>query len=133
MNVFIVSLKDQPGELARVAEAIAAKGINITAFAGVTCGGDGSIALTTDDEAGTRDAFRAAKLSSREVEAVTATLGHTPGTLAQAARKLAEAGVNIEAALPTTMSGGTVGLAFATDQPARAREVLGQEVMAGVR
>ena len=41
MNVFIVELQNQPGELARVTEAVAAKGIDIRAFSGVTSGGTG--------------------------------------------------------------------------------------------
>jgi hypothetical protein len=135
MNLFIVDLKHQPGELAKAAEAIARKGINITAFSGVTCGGSGSIALLTDDEIGTRRALADAGFRSRELEVVTTQLDHTPGTLATTAKKLADAGISIEAALPTTMSGGKVTLAFATDQPAKARNVLGsaEPVAVGAR
>ena len=125
MNIFIVDLKHQPGELAKAAEAIAQKGINITAFSGSTCGDSGTIALLTNDEAGARRALADAGFKAREVEVVTTTLEHNPGSLAKTARKLAEAGVNIEAALTTAMSGGNVTLAFATDQPAKARTVLG--------
>ena len=42
MNAFIVDLTNKPGELARVAEAIAQKGINITSFAGATAADKGS-------------------------------------------------------------------------------------------
>ena len=63
---------------------------------------------------------------------MTTTLEHNPGSLAKAARKLADAGVNIEAALTTAMSGGNVTLAFATDQPAKARGVLGATEPVGV-
>lgn len=135
MNLFIVDLKHQPGELAKAAEAIARKGINITAFSGVTCGGSGSIALLTDDEVGTRRALADAGYRARELEVVTAQLEHTPGTLAKTAKKLGDAGISIEAALPTTMSGGKVTLAFATDQPAKARSVLGatEPVAVGAR
>jgi hypothetical protein len=135
MNLFIVDLKHQPGELAKAAEAIASKGINITAFSGVTCGGSGSIALLTDDEIGTRRALADAGFRSRELEVVTTQLDHAPGTLAKTAKKLADAGISIEAALPTTMSGGKVTLAFATDQPAKARTILGsaEPVAVGAR
>lgn len=135
MNIFIVDLKHQPGELAKATEAIAQKGINITAFSGVTCGGSGTIALLTDDEAGARRALADAGYPPRELEVVTATIEHTPGTLAKTARKLANAGISIEVALPTAMSGGNVTLAFATDQPAKARNVLGaaEPVAVGAR
>ena len=132
MNVFIVDLKHKPGELAKAAEAIARKGINITAFSGVTCGDSGSIALLTNDEAGARKALAEAGYKARELEVVTTTLEHNPGTLAAAARKLADAGINIEVALPTSMAGGNVTLAFATDQPAKARSTLGSMEPVGV-
>ena len=125
MNVFIVDLKDKPGELAKATEAIAQKGINITAFAGVKCGDEGKIALLTNDEVGTRRALQDAGCRAQELEVVSTTLEHKPGTLAETARKLADAGINIEVALPTTMSSGNVTLAFAVDQPAKARQILG--------
>lgn len=125
MNVFIVELKDQPGELARVAEAVARKGIDITGFSGATSGGRGTVALLTSDEAGTRAALSEGGFNAREVEVAMASLENKPGTLAAAARKLADAGINIEAALPTAMAGANVTIAFATDQPARAQSVLG--------
>jgi hypothetical protein len=132
MNIFIVDLKHKPGELAKATEAIAQKGINITAFSGVTCGGSGSVALLTNDEVGTRRALTDAGYRPREMEVVTTTIEHAPGTLAAAARKLADAGINIEVALPTAMSGGNVTLAFATDQPAKARTILGAAEPVGV-
>lgn len=132
MNVFIVDLKHQPGELAKATEAIAHKGINITAFSGVTCGDSGQIALLTNDEVGARRALSEAGYRAREIEVVSATLANTPGSLAETARKLAKAGINIEVALPTSMSDGKVTLAFATDQPAKARGILGAAEPMGV-
>ena len=125
MNIFIVDLKHQPGELAKAAEALAQKGIDITAFSGITCGDSGTVALLTSDEAGTRSALSNAGWSPRELEVVTTTIENVPGSLAKTARKLADAGISIEAALPVSMSGHNVTLAFATDQPAKARGVLG--------
>jgi hypothetical protein len=130
MNAFIVELKNKPGELARVTEAIAQKGINILAFTGATCGDSGSIVLLTNDEAGTKSAIQGVGATARTVELVVASLGNEPGTLALVARRLANAGVNIEAALPTGMEGGKVNVAFATDNPAKAREVIGERVAA---
>lgn len=124
MNVFIVDLEHQPGELAKAAEAIARKGINITAFSGITCGDHGTIALLASDEDGARRALADAGYKARELEVVTTTLEHSPGALAAAARKLADAGISVEVALPTVMSGGNVTLAFATDQPDKARTIL---------
>ena len=59
------------------------------------------------------------------VEVTIVSLVNRPGALAGAARKLADAGINIETAMPTGMDGSNVAVAFATDQPARAQSVLG--------
>ena len=132
MNAFIVALMNKPGELARLAEAIAQKGINITGFAGATAGGAGTVVLVTNDEAGTRNAISEKGFRAREVELVMASLENTPGSLAAAAKKLADAGINIEAALPTGMSGENFSIAFATDNPAKARELLGAAAPTGI-
>lgn len=126
-----MDLKNEPGALASAAEAIAEKGIDITAFTGATCGDSGTIALITNDEAGTQRALTDRNVRFRTVELVTTSLEHKPGTLATAARRLADAGVNIEAAMPTGMSGGNVTIAFATDNPTKAKEALGASIMAG--
>jgi hypothetical protein len=131
MNAFIVELKNKPGELARATEAIAQKGINILGFTGATCGDSGSIVLLTNDEAGTKRALDDAGFRPREVELVVTSLANQPGSLAMTARRLADAGVNIETALPIGMEGGKVSLAFATDNPSRARQLIGEKVAVG--
>ena len=135
MNIFIVDLKHQPGELAKATEAIAQKGIDITAFSGMTCGSSGTVALLTNDDVGARTALTNAGYRPRELEVVTTSIENTPGSLAKTARKLAEAGINIEVALPISMSGNKVTLAFATDNPTKAHSVLGtrEPVGAGTR
>ena len=132
MNAFIVDLMNKPGELARLADTIAQKGINITGFAGATAAGAGTVVLVTNDEAGTRSAMSEKGFRAREVELVMASLENKPGSLAAAAKKLADAGINIEAALPTGISGDNVSIAFATDQPAKARELLGAAEPTGI-
>jgi hypothetical protein len=132
MNAFLVDLTNTPGELARLADAIAQKGINITSFAGATSGGSGAVIVVTNDEAGTRRALIDSGIKAREVELVTASLEHVPGSLAAATKQLADAGINIEAALPTGMAGGKVTVSFATDQPAKAREILGVSEPTGI-
>jgi hypothetical protein len=130
MNAFIVQLTHRPGELARLTEAIAQKGIDITSLGGATCGDSGAVALITNDESTTRKVLESSGFDVREIELVSASLDNRPGTLADAARKLADAGINIEAVIPTGMSGNKVTVAFATDQPARARSIVSGGVAA---
>ena len=126
MNAFLVELPNKMGELARVTEAIAAKGVNITGVSGTTCGTSGSVAILTADDATTRAALKDAKFSFREVEATQTPIGNVPGALAKVARRLADAGLNIEALLPTGMQGNEVTVAFVTSDPAKARSILSQ-------
>jgi hypothetical protein len=132
MNAFIVDLMNKPGELARLADTIAQKGINITSFACATAGGTSTVVLLTNDESGTRRAISDAGFGARETELITASLDNKPGSLAAAAKKLSDAGINIEAAVPTGMAGGNVSISFATDNPAKARELLGAAEPTGI-
>ncbi len=124
MNAFLVELENKPGELARITEAIAAKGVDIRGVSGSTCGSSGSVALMTDDEAKTRSALTEAGAKFREMEATVASISSAPGSLAKATRRLADAGVNIEALMPTGMEGNEVSVAFMTSDPAKARTIL---------
>jgi hypothetical protein len=125
MNAFVVELPNQPGSLAMIAEAVAERGINITAFAGATSGELGTVSFTTDDESGTRNALGEKGWVYREVPIVRASLDHRPGTLATAARRLADAGINIETVFVSGMEGGKVVVAFGVDTPEAAQRALG--------
>lgn len=124
MHAFLVDLENRPGEIARVTEAIAARGLNITGVGGTTGGSRSRVALLASDEPGMRVALADAQCMFMEVEVSTVALRHEPGTLARACRRLADAGINIEALMPIGMSGADVEVAFVTDQPAKAREIL---------
>jgi len=50
MSVFTVDLKNRPGELARLCEAMADRGVNLILCA-TTRGEDGTVAFIADDEA----------------------------------------------------------------------------------
>jgi hypothetical protein len=126
MNAFIITLDNRPGSLADIAGALAEKGINIAGVAGATEGGTGTIALVTNDEAGTLSALEGAGARFRQVALASAALEDKPGTLADAARRLADAGVNIEAIFPTGMDAGKITVAFGVDNVEAAKTALGQ-------
>jgi hypothetical protein len=126
MKAFLVDLENKPGELARVTEAIAKQGINLEGISGAACDTSGRVAIVTKDDAGTRTALSDAKVSFKEMEATETSLPHAPGGLAKVARRLADAGINIEALFPTGMQGQDVTVAFVTDQPAKAKELLAE-------
>lgn len=130
MQVFLVDLKNKPGELARLAEAIAAKGVNITGITGATCSDSGRAAVMTSDDATARSAIKDAGFTSTEMEATDTALRHEPGSLAKAARRLADEGINVEALLPIGMQGNEIHVAFVTSDAAKARQVLSSAGMA---
>ena len=55
MNVFTVDLKNQPGELAHLGEALGQRGINLQ-LSGVTAGDHGLVYFTASDEDAARTA-----------------------------------------------------------------------------
>jgi len=126
MNAFLVDLPNKPGEFARITEAIAARGINIMAISGTTCGSTGRVAMTTDNESETRTVLGDAKIAYTESELAEAAMPNQPGALAKVARRLADAGLNIEAIMPTGMKGNDVTVAFVTDDPTKARGLLAE-------
>ena len=56
---FTMKLDDRPGALARVAQALADREVNITGIVGVAEDTDGALMLTTSDAAASREAFTA--------------------------------------------------------------------------
>jgi hypothetical protein len=126
MNAFLVDLPNKPGEFARITEAIAARGINIMAISGTTCGSTGRVALTTDNDSETRTVLGNARIAYTESELTEAAMPNQPGALAKVVRRLADSGLNIEAIMPTGMKGNDVTVAFMTDDPTKARALLAE-------
>ena len=124
MNAFMIDLENKPGALADLAEALGSAGINITAVTGATCGDQGRVILTADDESGTRTALGKAGVTYVESEVATVNLRHEPGSLGAAARKLAAQGINIDAVMPIGMAGNEVTVAFVTSDATATKELL---------
>jgi hypothetical protein len=124
MNLFTVKLRNEPGTFAKVAEAIANRGVDILAVGGGGIGDAGVGALITDNDGATRAALQEANCEFSEAEAIVADLEDQPGTLARATRALADAGVNLTGLLIVQSMGDRARLAFAVDDPVKAREAL---------
>jgi hypothetical protein len=131
MIAFLIELDNRAGAVADVTEAIADRGINITGAAGIGAGAQGHVVLTTNDEAATRRVLLGASYKFHEIEIVPLTVADTPGTFARACRALADAKINIEAAFAMAGGADRYTIAFATDDPVKARSVLSQKTPAG--
>lgn len=116
-----ISLEDRPGELARLGEALGNAGVNIDGGAATTAGGGGQVHILVDDAAAARGALEAAGITvAAEREALVVDAPNEPGELGRTARKLADAGVNIETYYVATGD----ALVFVADDPAKARNAL---------
>ena len=131
MRAFIVNMENRPGTLADLGTALGERSINISGLAGVSWDNAGSIAIVTNDDAGTRSVLEEREIEYRDVEVVSASLEDRPGSLGEIARRLANRGINIEVVMPTGVQGGRISVAFGVDDPAAAREVLGDLAASG--
>lgn len=126
MQWFIVEASNKPGEFARHADAIAKRGVNLSNVISLGIGTRGGAAFYAADEAGLRSALNDAGIAFREVSVVTAKLDDKPGTVAEATRRLGNAGVNIELIAPMGMDGKTVTIGLGVDKPQEALQALGE-------
>jgi hypothetical protein len=102
-----VSAQSKPGVLAKVCEAIARAGVNITALCAAESSGRGRIRLVVSDLARAKAALTAAKIRCGEEPALLLSLEDRPGALAAVAARLAAAKINIKCAYATVGAAGT--------------------------
>ena len=103
MSVFTVDLENQPGELARLCEAMAGRGINLVLSAAARENG-ATVMFIADDEASAETALQDAGIGYAMRPALTIRMENQPGTGAATFRKLADAGVNADLLLPVRVS-----------------------------
>jgi hypothetical protein len=114
-----VVLDDRPGELARLGEATAGAGVNIDGFCCLAGGGRATVHILVEDVTATRTALESAGLEvGAEREVIVVDVEDRPGTMAEVARKIADAGANIELAYTTF---GGVRVVLGVDDLAKAR------------
>jgi hypothetical protein len=91
-----VTLENKPGQLAKVASALARAKVNIVAISVVDAEELGIIRMVTSSNAKARAALKKAGMGVVQSPVILAKLPNEPGALAAAARKMAAAKVNIE-------------------------------------
>ena len=124
MKDFSVKLTNKPGDLARVAQALARRGVNIKALAGLSMDGIALARILPDDTVAARSAFEAANIRFTESEVHLVLLENKSGILADVANRLGEAGINLEAIYVTGIAEDLVELAVASDDPKKAKRIL---------
>ena len=119
-----IQLTNHPGDLARVAEALARRGVNIRALAGLTIGGVAMARILPDDIVVARSAFEAANIRFTESEVHVVLLDNKAGVLASVTNRLGEAGINLEAIYVAGIADDLVELAIVSDNPKKAKKIL---------
>jgi hypothetical protein len=119
-----IQLTNHPGDLARVAQALARRGVNIKALAGISIGGVATARILPDDIVTARSAFEAANIRFTESEVHIVLLENKPGILASVTNRLGDEGINLEAIYVTGVADDLVELAIATDNPKKTKKIL---------
>jgi hypothetical protein len=119
-----IELTHRPGDFARVAEALAHRGINIKALAAISIEGHAIVRILPDDIQAARSAFEAANIRFEEGEVHVVLLENEPGVLAAVANRLGDAGINLEALYTTGITDDLVEVALVCDDPKKAKKLL---------
>lgn len=119
-----VALTHRPGELARLARALARYGLNLKSVAGLAVNGHVQVRLLPDEIEPARKALEASGIRFEENEVLTVLLENKAGALAEVAEKLADANVNLLALYVTGLDGDLVELAIVADDPKKAKRLL---------
>lgn len=121
-----LTLESKPGVLAKISQALAGAGVNITAICAAETAGRGKIRMVVSDPARAKEALKAAKLRCGEEQVLLLTLEDRPGALARVAAKLAAAKINIKCAYATTGGmGGSATVVLSVSNADKAASVLG--------
>jgi hypothetical protein len=91
-----IILENKPGELAKMGEVLGEADINIDGMCGFLVEGKGEIHILVRNGSAARKVLENAGFEAGQVRPVLVRdLENKPGTLGEAARKLADAGVNL--------------------------------------
>lgn len=123
LKQFEIFVSNRPGEIAKVADILGSNGINIMAIASERAENP-IIRIVTDDEQSTRTALSRANLKFREYEALVVELTDKPGELAKMAKRLANAGINIDSIHILNKNVASTSVALVVSDHKKAKEVL---------
>lgn len=121
---FVVQLSNEPGALAVLAETLADRGVDLRAIGGGSMGDSGHVIMTTADDDTARQVLEDGGYAFIEGEAILTEVDDRPGGMAQIARALADAGVNIYGHLFLGRWGDRATFTFVVDKPEVARPIL---------
>ena len=91
-----VALKNEPGALAAMGGALGAAGINIIGCCGLQRKGKGRVHILVEDAKAAKKVLKEAGIKAKKVrDVVVLDIEDRPGELGKVARRMADAGVNL--------------------------------------
>jgi hypothetical protein len=124
MTDFAIRLTHRPGELARVATALARYGVNVKSLAALAVDGHALVHILPDEPDAARAALSATDIAFEERAVVTVVLENRAGEVARVAARLGDAKVNLRAVYVTGVVDNLVELAIVADDAEKAREAI---------
>jgi hypothetical protein len=121
---FVVQVPNRPGQMAELAEQMAAAGVDLRAIGGGGLGDFGHFILTSADDDAARRVLEEGNWTFIEGESLLAEVDDKPGGMAKLARALADAGVNVHGHLFLGRWSDRATFAFVVDDPDKARPIL---------
>jgi len=124
-----VVVHNRPGLLAEITELLASKGLSITSISADSLGSQGvlHVGLEQVDEA--LAVLASAGYNAVSEDVLLARIEDRPGALAQLSRRLMEADLDIRGLNMVQRNDGWAVVAVATNDNARARTVLGGQML----
>src|SRR5919199_286637 len=122
---FVVELQDRPGALAQLLEALALRGLDLRSIGASAIGSHGAAVLVLNDAEVARSVLQAGRYTFSEGDVLLTSAPDQPGAVASLARRLADAGVNVQGLAILGWHQGKAELALSVDKPDVARAALG--------
>lgn len=119
-----VDLPDRPGELGKLAALLGGADVNIDAMSANSGAGHTYVSLIVDQPAKARQVMDKAGYRCDTRTVIAVRVEDRPGALADLARRLGAAGVDIESVVPLENLGDHVQLALGVDNVDKARSVV---------
>jgi hypothetical protein len=130
MKQLTVLVPNQPGQLAKISEALAARGVNIEDFDVESNGADGLISLTVDQYDAALRALRDAGFRAVTQDTLLIRLEDKPGALAAIAVRLKDAGIDLRSMHIVRRTENVSIASLVTDDNPRSAEIL-KDVLIG--
>ncbi len=120
----VVVAPNRTGMLSEVTGAIADSGVNIVAMSAYGNGANANFMIVTEDNQKAIGALKAKKFEAKEKEIVSVSLSNKVGAAKEMAKRLAQAGIDLDYCYGSTGNGQEALFLFSTRDVARCLDAL---------